>query len=71
MDPDIRINSEVDRWHLETYPQILAVVDRDGDVWTRDGDDWVWQPVDDAPEVRQQSDRLAMYGPLRVAWVQR
>ena len=43
-----RINQEVDRWHLETFPQILAVVDRDGDVWTRDpdaadGDGWVWR----------------------------
>lgn len=72
-----RINQEVDRWHLDTFSQIVAVVDRDGDVWTRepdaaDGDVWVWWSVDghyaDAAPAAQM---LAQYGPLRVAWVQR
>ena len=55
------------------YPQILAVVDRDGDVWTRDGDDWDWQhssPI--AADIRYSAGNLAAeFGPLRAAWVQR
>lgn len=70
------VNSEVDRWELETYPQILAVVDRDGDVWTRDpdaadGDVWVWWNADGYPAEFATAAQLAQYGPLRVAWVQR
>lgn len=72
LDVRIRVNSAVDRWHLETFPQILAVVDRDGDVWTRYGDLWVWLPADGKDEVLINAERLAaQYSPLRVAWVQR
>lgn len=71
-----RINQEVDRWHLETYPQILAVVDRDGDVWTRDpdaadGDVWVWRSGYGHLAAPAPAVHLAKFGPLRVAWVQR
>lgn len=66
------VNQEVDRWDLEVHPRILAVVDCDGDVWTRDGDNWLWLPADGGLEARNDSEGLAAgYSPLRVAWVQR
>lgn len=74
MITELRPNQEATRWHLEVIPEIVAVVDRDGDVWVRDGDCWRWTPRDDDDEgemVERAEDVVRIYGPLRVAWVER
>lgn len=70
MITELRPNQEVTRWHLDTFSQIVAVVDRDGDVWVRDGDVWSYaSPADFSTEVLSAEELEREYGVLRVAWV--
>lgn len=64
------INQEVIPADLDRFPSILAVVDRDGDVWVRDGDVWSYaSPADFSTDVLSAEELEKGYGALRVAWV--
>ena len=65
-----QINQEVIPEDLDRFPSIVAVVDRDGDVWVRDGDVWSYaSPADFSTEVLSGVELEREYGVLRVAWV--
>ena len=64
------INQEVIPADLDRFPSIMAVVDRDADVWVRDGDVWSYaSPADFSTEVLSAEELEREYGVLRVAWV--
>lgn len=70
LPPMPAINQEVIPADLDRFPSIVAVVDRDGDVWVRDGDVWSYaSPADFSTEVLSAEDLEREYGVLRVAWV--
>ena len=64
------INQEVIPADLDRFPSIVAVVDRDADVWVRDGDAWAYaSPADFSTEVLSAEELEREYGVLRVAWI--
>lgn len=64
------INQEVIPEDLDRFPSIVAVVDRDADVWVRDGDVWSYaSPADYSTEVLTAEELGREYGVLRVAWI--
>ena len=70
LPPMPKINQEVIPADLDRFPSIVAVVDRDADVWVRDGDAWSYaSPADFSTEVLSAEELEREYGVLRVAWV--